>query len=43
MTRRNIHVSRRKAGENLLKDISEFLSDTLKLDMNDKKSTVTRP
>lgn len=39
----NIYVSSRKAGEHLLKDISEYLAKTLKLTINEKKSAVARP
>lgn len=39
----NIYVSSRKAGEHLLKDISEYLAKTLKLTVNEKKSAVARP
>lgn len=39
----NIYVSSRKAGEHLLEDISGFLKDKLKLQVNEKKSAVARP
>ncbi|MBU1619646.1 MAG: group II intron reverse transcriptase/maturase [Gammaproteobacteria bacterium] len=39
----NIYVSSQKAGEHLLKDISEFLEKTLKLQVNMQKSAVARP
>ena len=39
----NIYVSSRKAGEHLLKDISEYLAKTLKLTVNEKKSAVAQP
>ncbi|WP_300003757.1 group II intron reverse transcriptase/maturase [uncultured Cedecea sp.] len=39
----NIYVSSRKAGEHLLRGISEYLADTLKLTINEKKSAVARP
>ncbi len=39
----NIYVSSQKAGEHLLKDISEYLAKTLKLTVNEKKSAVARP
>lgn len=39
----NIYVSSRKAGEHLLEDISRFLKDKLKLQVNEKKSAVARP
>lgn len=39
----NIYVSSRKAGEHLLWGISEYLADTLKLTINEKKSAVARP
>lgn len=39
----NIYVSSQKAGENLLADISQFLSTVLKLQVNEQKSAVARP
>lgn len=39
----NIYVSSRKAGEQLLRGISEYLTKTLKLTVNEKKSAVARP
>ncbi|KAA1172558.1 group II intron reverse transcriptase/maturase [Photorhabdus heterorhabditis] len=39
----NIYVSSRKACEHILKDISEFLENKLKLKVNEKKSAVARP
>lgn len=39
----NIYVSSQKAGENLLADISQFLSRELKLQVNEQKSAVARP
>lgn len=39
----NIYVSSRKAGEHLLKSLSEYLNNTLKLKVNEKKSAVARP
>lgn len=39
----NIYVSSQKAGEHLLKDLSEFLMKTLKLQVNAQKSAVARP
>jgi len=39
----NIYVSSRKAGEHLLRDISEYLTETLGLTINEKKSAVARP
>ena len=39
----NIYVSSRKAGEHLLKGISEFLERKLKLQVNAQKSAVARP
>lgn len=39
----NIYVSSRKAGEHLLNDISEYLTKTLKLTINEKKSAVAQP
>lgn len=39
----NIYVSSQKAGEHLLSDISEFLANKLKLQVNVKKSAVARP
>jgi len=39
----NIYVSSQKAGEHLLKDLSEFLASTLKLQVNAQKSAVARP
>ncbi len=39
----NIYVSSQKAGEHLLKDLSEFLAKTLKLQVNAQKSAVARP
>lgn len=39
----NIYVSSQKAGEHLLKDLSEFLRTTLKLQVNAQKSAVARP
>jgi group II intron reverse transcriptase/maturase len=39
----NIYVSSQKAGEHLLKDLSEFLANTLKLQVNAQKSAVARP
>ena len=39
----NIYVSSQKAGEHLLKDLSEFLTKTLKLQVNAQKSAVARP
>ena len=39
----NIYVGSRKAGEHLLKEISEFLERKLKLQVNEQKSAVARP
>ena len=39
----NIYVSSQKAGENLLADITEFLSKELKLQVNADKSAVAKP
>ncbi len=39
----NIYVSSQKAGESLLVDITEFLSNELKLQVNVNKSAVARP
>ena len=39
----NIYVGSRKAGEHLLKEISEFLERKLKLQVNEEKSAVARP
>ena len=39
----NIYVSSRKAGEQALSNISEFLEKTLKLQVNVQKSAVARP
>jgi len=39
----NIYVSSQKAGEHLLKDLSEFFRTTLKLQVNAQKSAVARP
>ncbi|WP_300006074.1 group II intron reverse transcriptase/maturase, partial [uncultured Cedecea sp.] len=39
----NIYVSSRKAGEHLLSDIREYLTETLGLEINEKKSAVARP
>lgn len=39
----NIYVSSQKAGEHLLKDLSEFLAKALKLQVNAQKSAVARP
>ncbi|MBN3134699.1 group II intron reverse transcriptase/maturase [Pectobacterium punjabense] len=39
----NIYVSSRKAGEHLLKDMREYLTKTLGLTINEKKSAVARP
>lgn len=39
----NIYVSSRKAGEHLLRSISEFLGSRLKLKINEQKSAVARP
>lgn len=39
----NIYVSSQKAGEHVLKDISEFLKTTLKLQVNRQKSAVAKP
>lgn len=39
----NIYVGSRKAGEHLLKGISEFLERKLKLQVNGQKSAVARP
>lgn len=39
----NIYVGSREAGEHLLHDISNYLTKTLKLTLNKKKSAVARP
>ncbi|AIX76092.1 group II intron reverse transcriptase/maturase [Pantoea sp. PSNIH4] len=39
----NIYVGSRKAGEHLLKRLSEFLERKLKLQVNEQKSAVARP
>lgn len=39
----NIYVGSRQAGEHLLAEVSEFLSDKLKLQVNREKSAVARP
>ena len=39
----NIYVGSRKAGEHLLKEISEFQERKLKLQVNEQKSAVARP
>lgn len=39
----NIYVSSQKAGEHILKEVSEFLEKALKLQVNAQKSAVARP